>query len=94
MDTISVIRNKSFTLTEPQNPSTGYTLSITTSPSIQVINDTNINQTNRIGASQLRRWSLIAREVGGYYVVLLSSRVWENTVPYTKIIKINVLSDQ
>lgn len=93
METLSVIQNKSFILTQPQNPSTGYSLSITTSPSIQVINDTVINNTNRIGAPQLRRWSLVAREVGVYYVVLLSSRVWEDTVPYSKIIKINVITD-
>lgn len=90
METISVIQHHSFTITEPQNPTTGYTLSITTSPSIQVINDTTINQSTRIGANQLRHWTLVPRELGIYYIVLLNNRQWEDIIPYTKIIKIIV----
>jgi predicted secreted protein len=90
MQTISITQNTTFTITEPQNPSTGYTLSITTSPSIKVINDTTLNQSIRIGASQFRRWVLVARELGIFYIVLLNAREWENNDPYTKIIKVNV----
>jgi predicted secreted protein len=91
METISITKNNTFTITEPQNITTGYTLSITTSPSIQVIRDTTVNHNNRIGAGQLRHWTLVAREVGTYYIVLLSSREWEDTVPYNKIIKVIVI---
>jgi predicted secreted protein len=91
METISVIQNHFFTITELQNISTGYTLSITTSPSIQVINDTTINQSQHIGAGQLRYWTLVARKVGIFYVVLLHNREWEDIIPNTKIIKVHVL---